>query len=104
MPPSNFFTGRFVSERPASPRRPNHEGGLSGRAIESLKDAPANVRRAFGKQFRFLAINLLHPSLHAKKYDEAKDLWQARVNKDWRSYFTIADDTYRIEKIIPHPK
>jgi len=52
----------------------------------------------------FLLTNLLHPSLHAKKYDEAKDLWQARVNKDWRFYFTIADDTYRIEKIIPHPK
>jgi plasmid maintenance system killer protein len=48
--------------------------------------------------------NFLHPSLHAKKYHEAHDLWQARVNKDWRFYFTIANDTYRIEKIIPHPK
>ena len=48
--------------------------------------------------------NLLHPSPHAKKYDEAHDLWQARVNKDGRFYFTIVNDTYRIEKIIPHPK
>jgi plasmid maintenance system killer protein len=32
---------------------------------------------------------LLHPSLHAKKYDEENDVWQARVNKDWRFYFTI---------------
>lgn len=77
---------------------------LSERAVESLKDAPVAVRRAFEKQLRFLVDNLLHPSLHAKKYDEAHDLWQARVNKDWRVYFTIADDTYRIEKIIPHPK
>jgi mRNA-degrading endonuclease RelE of RelBE toxin-antitoxin system len=77
---------------------------LSERAIESLQDAPVSVRRAFEKQLRFLVNNLLHPSLHAKKYDEAHDLWQARVNKDWRFYFTIADDTYRIEKIIPHPK
>jgi hypothetical protein len=51
----------------------------------------------------FLWVNLLHPSLHAKKYDKAKGLWQARVNKGWRFYFTIANDTYRIEKIIPHP-
>lgn len=55
---------------------------LSDRAIESLKDAPPNVRRAFEKQLRFLLSNLLHPSLHAKKYDQAADLWQARINKD----------------------
>jgi mRNA-degrading endonuclease RelE of RelBE toxin-antitoxin system len=77
---------------------------LSDRAIESFKYAPPNVRRAFEKQLRFLLSNLLHPSLHAKKYDEAADLWQARINKDWRFYFTISNDTYRIEKIIPHPK
>lgn len=77
---------------------------LSDRAVESLTDAPPNVRRAFEKQLRFLASNLQHPSLHAKKYDESADLWQARVNRDWRFYFTIAGDTFRIEDVIPHPK
>jgi mRNA-degrading endonuclease RelE of RelBE toxin-antitoxin system len=77
---------------------------FSGRAIEALQDAPRNVLRAFEKQFRFLANNLQHPSLHAKKYDESQDLWQARVNKSWRFYFTISDDVYRIEDVIPHPK
>jgi len=42
--------------------------------------------------------------LNAKKYLEAEDLWQARVNQDWRFYFTIIGDTYRIENLIPHPK
>jgi hypothetical protein len=50
---------------------------LSDRAVEALMDAPEAVRRAFYKQLRFLEGNLLHPSLHAKKYDEAADLWQA---------------------------
>ncbi len=77
---------------------------LSDRAIESLRDAPPNVRRTFEKQLRFLASNLLHPSLRAKKYDESADLWQARVNQDWRFYFTIGGDTYRIEDVIAHPK
>jgi len=77
---------------------------LSDRVIESLRDAPPNVRRAFEKQLRFLANNLLHSSLHAKKYDESADLWQARVNRGWRFYFTIVGDTYRIEDIIAHPK
>jgi mRNA-degrading endonuclease RelE of RelBE toxin-antitoxin system len=66
---------------------------LSDGAIKSLTDAPQNVQRAFEKQLRFLVDNLLYPSLHVKKYDESNDVWQARVNKDWRFYFTIADDT-----------
>jgi mRNA-degrading endonuclease RelE of RelBE toxin-antitoxin system len=77
---------------------------LSDRAIESLNRAPPNVLKAFEKQLRFLAANLQHPSLYAKKYDESRDLWQARVNKAWRFYFTMTDDTYRIEDVIPHPK
>jgi mRNA-degrading endonuclease RelE of RelBE toxin-antitoxin system len=77
---------------------------LSDRAIESLKDAPPSVRRAFEKQLRFLATNLLHPSLCAKKYHESANRWQARVNRNWRFYFTIEGDTYRIEDVIAHPK
>ncbi|HXX23645.1 MAG TPA: hypothetical protein VEO19_10890 [Terriglobia bacterium] len=77
---------------------------LSDCAIESLKIAPPNVRRAFEKQLRFLASNLSHPSLRAKKYDESTSLWQARVNRNWRFYFTIAGDTCVIEDVIAHPK
>jgi len=76
----------------------------SDAVAEVLKTAPLGVRKAFFKQIKFLEQNLHHPSLHAKKYDEGKDRWQARVNKDWRFYFTIVDDTYRILKLILHPK
>jgi mRNA interferase RelE/StbE len=74
------------------------------RAQKALEDAPAEVRKAFFKQVKFLAQNLHHPSLQAKKYDESQDLWQARVSKDWRFYFHIVGDTYLIRDIIPHPK
>jgi uncharacterized repeat protein (TIGR03803 family) len=33
-----------------------------------------------------LVANLHHPSLRAKKYSEAEDKWQARVNRGWRPY------------------
>jgi mRNA interferase RelE/StbE len=49
------------------------------------------VRKAFAKQLGFLLNNLAHPSLHAKKYNEAKDIWQARVNRNWRFYFVIQE-------------
>lgn len=76
-----------------------------GQAVkEALDHAPAGVRKALFKQLRFLAADLRHPSLRAKKYDESREIWQARVNNDWRFYFRIADDTYYIIKLIPHPK
>ena len=77
---------------------------LTDRALTSLGDAPFAVRNAFHKQIAFLERNLLHPSLHAKKYNEGNDLWQARVNRGWRFYFLIRDDTYIITDVIPHPK
>ena len=76
----------------------------SNRSEQDYKDAPLRIQKAFDKQARLLAANLLHPSLHARKFDESGDTWQARVNKDWRFYFQIEDDTYIVVRIVPHPK
>jgi len=56
---------------------------LTERAIATLADAQPAVQKAFIKQINSLARNLGHPSLHAKKYDEAQDLWRARITDDW---------------------
>ena len=56
------------------------------------------------KQLDVLVQNLRHPSLHAKKFDEANNIWQARVNNDYRFYFSIQGDTYIILAITRHPK
>ena len=77
---------------------------LNERAILALANAPVAVQRAFIKQMNLLSRNLLRPSLHAKKYNVPGQRWQARVNDDWRFYFLIDRDTYRIDDIIPHPK
>lgn len=70
----------------------------------SYQSAPPPIRRAFDRRAEFLARNLQHPSLHAKKYDEARDIWQARVNGGWRLYFQITGDSYVLLDIVPHPK
>lgn len=72
--------------------------------VRSYTKAPANIQRAFDKQSLLLLQNLRHPSLHAKKYDESQDLWQARVTGSWRFYFKIIGDVYRLEEIKAHPK
>lgn len=70
----------------------------------SLRGAPVPVQRAFWKQAHFLLQDLRHPSLRAKKYDERRDIWQARVTRDWRFYFRIRDGEYHLIDIMPHPK
>ena len=77
---------------------------LTHRARQDYRGAPASVQKAFDKQVGLLAENLRHPSLRAKKYDQANDIWQARINRDWRFYFQVQRDTYTIVSIIPHPK
>jgi hypothetical protein len=76
----------------------------TARSKEDYAGAPIRIQKAFDKQARLLAENLLHPSLHAKKYSESLDVWQARVNRDWRFYFAVEGDTYVIARIVPHPK
>jgi hypothetical protein len=76
----------------------------SKRFLKQYAAAPAALRKAFDKQVSLLLENLNHPSLHAKKYDESLDLWQARVNRDWRFYFTIDGEVYHLHEIIKHPK
>jgi hypothetical protein len=77
---------------------------FSSHFLRSYRKAPPEVQRAFDKQSRLLLDGLHHPSLRCKKYDEGADLWQARVTKDWRFYFKIDGDVYRMEEIRRHPK
>ena len=77
---------------------------FSPRFTRSFQKTPERVQREFGKQLGHLIRDPRHPSLHAKKYDEAHDTWQARVNGGWRFYFEIKGDLYELLDIIPHPK
>ncbi|MGH7629277.1 MAG: hypothetical protein ACREOF_07785 [Gemmatimonadales bacterium] len=74
------------------------------RSRRQYADASSEIQRAFDRRLALLLQDIRHPSLRAKKYDEAHDIWQARVTKGWRFYFQIAGDTYLILSLIPHPK
>jgi hypothetical protein len=67
----------------------------------NLIASPPEVQKAFGKQLTNLLRDLRHPSLRAKKYQEHTGLWQARINDDWRMFFTIEGDVYVLRRNLP---
>lgn len=77
---------------------------FSDKAVSDYQKLPKSLRKAADKQFNLLLRNLKHPSLHAKKYDESMDVWQARISKSYRVYFRIVSDVYQIITIVKHPK
>ncbi len=68
----------------------------------ALKKFPKQVQDIFYKQVGYLANDIRHPSLRAKKYDETADVWQARVTKNVRFYFRVKGDTYLLLNIRKH--
>ena len=71
---------------------------------DSLKNFPDFVKKKLKKQISYLLLDLRHPSLHAKKYDESQNIWQARVDKSIRFYFSIEGENYFLLDIKNHPK
>ncbi|MBF0343565.1 MAG: type II toxin-antitoxin system RelE/ParE family toxin [Nitrospirae bacterium] len=77
---------------------------LTQKALKDYQELSVKLQETFDKQLAFLLQDMQHPSLRAKKFDESKDVWQARMNRDYRMYFQIIKDTYVILSIIKHPK
>ena len=68
-----------------------------------LKLSP-NLKKQAEKQFNFLVKDFRYPSLNTKKYDEKNNIYQARINDDYRFYFNVENDVYMILLILKHPK
>lgn len=80
----------------------NHR--FTTRFIRSYQSFSPTVQKKFDKQLRFLLKNSAYPSLHAKKFDETRGIWQARVDRNVRFYFLIQDNTYVLLSIRHHAK
>ena len=74
------------------------------KALKQYRDLPSHIHSRAKKQFQYLLADRKHPSLHTKKYDEKRELWQGRITRDYRFYFLIEGDTYVIIALTRHPK
>ena len=76
---------------------------FTDRAGQDYDNLSAKLKAQADKQLDLLVHDLRYPSLHAKKYDERRDLWQARVSRDYRVFFLIEGDAYILLAIRKHP-
>lgn len=76
---------------------------FTARAEQDYDRLSTKLRAQADKQLDFLVHDLRYPSLHAKKYDEHRDIWQARSSRDYRVFFLITRDTYVLLALKKHP-
>ena len=72
--------------------------------LRRFKKISEITKKKFEKQLVSLLKDIKYPSLRAKKYDEKRNIWQARVNSSYRFYFKIEGNSYIILNILKHLK
>jgi len=69
---------------------------------ELYNNLPLPVRRKFAKQMGIMSQNAHHPSLHAKKIQGYKNIWEARVDFHYRFSFNWDKDVILLRVIGAH--
>lgn len=68
----------------------------------SYKKLPQFVQKKTDRILAFLAQDLRHPSIRAKKIQGAGDIWEGRVDKFHRFTFEIKEDQIILRAIGIH--
>lgn len=74
---------------------------FSKNAEKSYRNLPLNIQKKADKQFSFLISNNRHPSLKTRKMGGA-NVFEARIDLQYRFTFQIATDNIYILTIGPH--
>ncbi len=74
------------------------------RSKKSIKRLRKAIQLKFEKQAQLLISNPNYPSLHAKKYDKERGIWQARIDRSYRFYFLVRKGFYILLDITKHKK
>lgn len=76
------------------------------RRLDSFKkdfgNLPPEIQKWVDKQLIFLVQNPHHPSLHTKKMNDQREIWEARVTESYRFTFQIEKDIYILRRVGTH--
>ncbi len=69
---------------------------------QTYQKLPAHIKEKTHKQLRYLARDIRHPSLQAKKIKGTRDIWEARIDLQYRLSFEIIDKTIFLRVVGNH--
>jgi mRNA-degrading endonuclease RelE of RelBE toxin-antitoxin system len=70
-----------------------------------LKDyvkLPVATRKKIDRQLVNLAQDIRHPAIYAKKMTGVGDIWEARIDRQYRMTFQIQDDVIILRRAGTH--
>jgi len=67
-----------------------------------FQNLPKEIQKTADKQFKLFLENPFHPSLNSKKLKGENNVWQARINYNYRFTFLIKGDAYYLLHIFRH--
>jgi mRNA-degrading endonuclease RelE of RelBE toxin-antitoxin system len=68
----------------------------------ALKNLPPEIRQKVKKTFELFRENPRHPSFHTKKVKGLKNIWEGRIDINYRFLFRYDGDTVVFLNIGPH--
>lgn len=69
---------------------------------KQYKKLPASVREKFDRQLRRLVKDPQHPSLRARKMVNREEVWEARIDIQYRFTFQFSSDDIVLRSIGTH--
>lgn len=67
-----------------------------------LKLLPHRIQKKFLKQIKLLVTHFFYPSLHTKKIQGQENVWEARVDLQYRFRFEKLEDDIYLISMGPH--
>jgi len=66
------------------------------------KELPDRIQKKVDKQIKYLSMNVNYPSLHTKKMKGFRNIWETRIDKNYRMTFEIINDTIFLRVVGNH--
>lgn len=61
--------------------------------IKDYRKLPSNIQKITDKNLALLIANSKHPSLHVKKMNDPRNIWEGRVSDYYRFTFQVKGET-----------
>jgi mRNA-degrading endonuclease RelE of RelBE toxin-antitoxin system len=70
--------------------------------IKDYRELPSNIQKITDKNLALLIANSKHPSLHVKKMNDPRNIWEGRVTDSYRFTFQVKGETCFLRRIGAH--